>query len=243
MKQEEWFGEWFDSPYYHMLYQHRDENEAKVFLKNLIAYLAPEAEATFLDIGCGKGRHAITLNEMGFDVTGIDLSASSIAEASQHANEKLRFYTHDKREPFSHEAYDYVLNLFTSFGFFNTHREHKEAIAAMAENLKKGGRLILDFLNPYVVINELVEQEVKHVDGINFHINRTYDGAFIIKEISFEDDGRPYRFYEKIKAIRRQDFIDYFEAAGLTILTIFGDYELSPYQKDKSDRVIFLAKK
>ena len=81
MADKAWFKDWFNSPYYHLLYQHRDENEAEQFIKTLIGYLQPAKGATMLDIACGKGRHSMALAEMGFDVTGNDLSEASISEA------------------------------------------------------------------------------------------------------------------------------------------------------------------
>ena len=60
---KKWFHNWFNSPYYHILYTHRDEEEAEFFLDNLCAYLTPKDQSTILDIGCGRGRHAIYLNK------------------------------------------------------------------------------------------------------------------------------------------------------------------------------------
>ena len=76
-----WFKNWFNSPYYHKLYSHRDEAEAEIFINNLVQLLHPPAGAKMLDVACGKGRHSMHLANMHFDVTGIDLSSESIAEA------------------------------------------------------------------------------------------------------------------------------------------------------------------
>ena len=64
-------------------------------------------------MACGKGRHAIYLNQKGYDVTGIDLSPQSIAIAKESENEKLHFAVHDMREVFQANTFDFVLNLFT----------------------------------------------------------------------------------------------------------------------------------
>lgn len=100
MAEKSWYKNWFDSPYYHLLYQHRDEEEASQFIRTLINYLKPIHNSTMLDIACGKGRHSIALAEMGFDVTGIDLSWASIEEAKKSEHDKLHFYQHDMRLPF-----------------------------------------------------------------------------------------------------------------------------------------------
>ncbi len=239
----EWFGEWFDSPYYHILYQHRDHEEASAFIDSLVKYLQPSQKDRILDLACGKGRHAIYLNEKGFDVTGIDLSQKNITHAARHENEHLHFYVHDMREVFACQTYDYVLNLFTSFGYFESHEEHLKTIQAATNALKPGGKLLIDFLNPFTVINALVPEEVKVLNGIAFHISKEYVEGYIVKNIVFEDDGKEYHFQEKVKAIRRKEFMDYFEAAGLSLMETFGDYQLGEYQADSSERMIFLLKK
>ena len=222
MIKNEWFGEWFDSPYYHILYQHRDHTEAKHFIDNLAEHLHFSAEDLILDLACGKGRHSIYLNELGYDVVGIDLSAQNIAFANQFANSRLHFLERDMRKDFNCGPFDFVLNLFTSFGYFDTSEENMLAINNIKNALKPGGFLVLDFLNPYIVVNELIAQEHKIVEGIEFNINKIHsDDGFIIKNIEFEHDGDTYEFHEKVKAIRRVEFLDYFKQAELTVVDIF----------------------
>src|SRR3989344_5362829 len=122
-KHTEWFECWFDSPYYHVLYKNRDFTEAELFIDNLVQLIKPSKSNRILDLACGKGRHAIYLNKKGFDVTGIDLSEKSIECAKISGNETLHFYTHDMRKLFRSNYFDIVLNLFTSFGYFEQERE------------------------------------------------------------------------------------------------------------------------
>ncbi len=240
---KEWFGPWFDSPYYHILYEHRDEKEAKDFIDNLNTYLDFKQSDYLLDIACGKGRHAIYLNSRGLDVVGIDLSHQNIAHAKTYENEKLHFYVQDMRQVFKQETFDFALNLFTSFGYFDTELENEQAICAAAVALKRGGLLVIDFLNPYTVIDLLVPSERKTLRGIDFEINRRYAQGFIMKEIKFTDKGKDYLFTERVKAIRKIEFMRYFIKAGLKLKANFGDYELNPYQWQSSDRMIFILEK
>ena len=73
-----WFKDWFNSKYYHILYKNRNEIEAKLFLDKLINYLPIQKNQKIIDVACGKGRHSIYLNSLGFNVHGIDLSKKSI---------------------------------------------------------------------------------------------------------------------------------------------------------------------
>jgi SAM-dependent methyltransferase len=243
LETREWFGKWFDSPYYHILYKHRDHEEAKAFIDQLISYFGFQKEDRILDLACGKGRHAIYLNKKGFDVVGLDLSHHNIESAQRFENEHLKFDVHDMRVPWPGEKFDYTLNLFTSFGYFDVPGENQQAINSITEGVKEGGKLLIDFLNPYTVINKMLPDEVKKVNGIDFHIMRYLEGEYIIKDIRFEDNGRNYHFKEKVKAIRRIRFLEYFEHAGLEVIDLFGDYELNPYFAGKSERMIFVLRK
>ena len=59
----EWFKNWFNSPYYHILYKERDSYEAEYFIDNLIIYLKIAENSKIIDIACGKGRHSIYLEQ------------------------------------------------------------------------------------------------------------------------------------------------------------------------------------
>ncbi|WP_422361123.1 SAM-dependent methyltransferase [Reichenbachiella sp.] len=244
MSKKEWFDEWFNTIYYHVLYKHRDYEEAAAFLDHLIDYFKIKPHAKILDLACGKGRHSIYLNKKGFDVTGVDLSEENIKFASTKQNDTLHFAVHDMRDVFAREEFDYVFNLFTSFGYFDSKEENLNVIDATIQSLKLGGKFLLDFLNPYVVVNNLVHEEDKTIENIHFNIQRKYtDDQFIIKDIVVDDHGQHYEFQEKVKAIRRTDFLAYFDKINLKVIDIFGDYELSEYKAEESHRLIFVLEK
>lgn len=241
---KEWFGDWFDSKYYHILYKNRDHEEAGKFIDALCDLLNLPQGSKIMDLACGKGRHAIYLNRKGYDVTGLDLSERNILLARHFENESLRFFIHDMRNVWSRNEFDCVMNLFTSFGYFDHEHENQVAIEAATEALKPGGKFVLDFLNPFTVINNLVQDEKKVVGGIEFHINKVYsEEGFLLKKISFEDKGERFCFQEKVKAIRRIKFLEYFENAGLKLIEIFGDYSLKKYEAEESERMIFYLEK
>lgn len=239
---KEWFESWFDSKYYHILYKNRDFTEAETFISNLIDFLQPKADAKFVDIACGKGRHSLFIHKLGFDVTGYDLSEKSIVEASEQSEKNLKFYTHDMRQIFRTNYFDFALNIFTSFGYFKSKRDELNAMKATAGNLKKNGVLVIDFLNREKVITDLVTQESKTIEGIEFKISKRIDNNKIIKEIKFHDQGEHFSFHESVKLLSIDDFKLYLQEAGLKITHTFGNYKLNEFNKN-SERLIIIAKK
>ncbi len=243
--QQPWFKDWFNSAYYHQLYFNRDKTEAQLFIKKLIDYLKPAADARMLDVACGKGRHSMQLAGLGFDVTGIDLSESSIEEALTHESEKLHFYQHDMRLPFWINYFDYAFNFFTSFGYFRTQREHDNAIRSIAGSLKLNGIFVMDYLNVHFSEDHTVHQSETEIDGINFIITKWYDEFHFYKKIIIEDEtqSEPFIYIEKVAKFNLGDFTDMFAYQGLQIQEVFGDYNFGKYDVKKSPRLIMIAKK
>ncbi|MCJ0742575.1 class I SAM-dependent methyltransferase [Pedobacter montanisoli] len=241
--QRKWFQNWFNSPYYHILYSQRNDAEAELLMDNLLAYLKPGVDSKILDIACGRGRHSIYLNKKGYDVTGIDLSEQNIKYAQQFEQKNLHFYVHDMRRLSYINYFDIALNLFTSFGYFETEKEHLNALKAFRKSLKSDGILVLDYFNTRKIINNLTNQETKTIDGIEFHLHKFVADGKIIKHINFEHKLKTYAFEERVQAFLLEDFKRMFEKSGLEIIETFGNYHLEPYNENSSDRLILICKK
>jgi SAM-dependent methyltransferase len=240
-EQNTWFASWFDTPYYHILYKDRDYEEAQLFMDNLTNYLNLPEDAKILDLACGKGRHSVYLNQLGYDVTGADLSKHSIEAAQKYSNDTLHFEVHDMREPFE-QKFDAIFNLFTSFGYFENESDNVTTLKAICESLSEYGFGVIDFMNVNKVIENIVPNEVKTVEGIDFHIKRFVIDNYIYKEIDFEDKGEQFHFVEKVKAFTLQDFEAMMEEAGIYLLDTFGDYKLRKFYKNESERLIMIFK-
>jgi SAM-dependent methyltransferase len=240
---KEWFESWFNSPYYHILYQERDEEEARSFLDNLISFLKPPARSRILDVACGKGRHSVYLNKKGFEVTGFDLSPENIEYDKQFENKTLSFHAHDMREVFRTNYFHYVFNLFSSFGYFDDDADNAKVISANAANLVVGGTLILDYMNSIKVKAILISDNQKESCGIHFRQRRKIISGKIIKTISFCDKGKDYSFEEHLQLYTLKDFEKLFSENNLAIKHVFGDYRLNPFDENTSDRLILIAEK
>ena len=236
-----WFASWFDTPYYHILYKDRNETEAQAFMDTIVHYLNLPENAKILDLACGKGRHAIYLNQLGFDVTGADLSENSITEAKKSETATLHFMEHDMRESFD-TKFDAIFNLFTSFGYFENEEDNLKTLLAMKNSLTEYGFAVIDFMNVPQVVANLIPEEIKTVDEIDFHIKRYLKDNYIYKEIDFEDQGGKFHFTEKVRALTLENFETMMEEAGIFLLDIFGDYKLHKFHKTESERLIMIFK-
>lgn len=245
MAEQAWYKNWFNSPFYHKLYFERDEQEADAFIKKLIAHLKPTPGSRMLDVACGKGRHSKTLASLGFHVTGIDISPDSIAFAKQFENENLEFYIHDMRLPFHVNYFDYALNFFTSFGYFNTRREHDDAIRTITKSLKPGGVFVLDYLNVHYAEERLVHNEVKEIDKTNYEIHRWDDETHFYKKITVTDPtlSKPFDYTEKVAKFSLGEFTDMLAFQGLQVQEVFGDYQFTKYDIRRTPRLILIAGK
>lgn len=240
-KIKKWYASWFDTPHYHILYKDRNYAEAQLFIDNITHYLNLPENAKILDLACGKGRHSIYLNTLGYNVIGADLSKNSIQIASKYQNDTLHFQIHDMRKPFE-DKFDAILNMFTSFGYFENDEDNLITLKAIKTSLSEYGFGVIDFMNVNQVINNLIPNEIKTVDEIDFQIKRYEKEGYIIKEIDFEDHGKKYHFTEKVKALTLQDFEYLMQQANINLLDVFGDYKLKKFHKTYSDRLILIFK-
>lgn len=241
----EWFESWFDSDHYHRLYANRDQGEASAFVERLIDHLKPVAGATMLDLGCGSGRHSRSLAAYGYRVTGIDLSAASLAKAREHAVPAVCFIEQDMRTPFGRSVFDYVFSLFTSVGYFEDYCDNATVVRNIARSLRPGGTLVLDYLNIRSAERNLVGNEVVARGEYCYRITRWTTDAAFFKRIVLEDPqaATPVDHVERVSKLTLADFQRLMNACGFSIESVFGSYSLEPFDEQQSPRLIIIAKK
>ncbi len=240
-----WFASWFDTEYYHQLYNNRDEREAVRFITNILDYLKLPAGSKVLDIACGKGRHAKAISERGYHVIGTDLSPNSIDEANEMRNENLAFFVQDMREPFRTNEFDAAFNFFTSFGYFDSESDNEHAAAAFVQNLKPGGVLLIDFVNKAHALANIKAKatEVQMRGELKFDIERTFEDGRYLKNITVCEGEQCMRFQESLQSLVLADFERYFLPLGMELKQTFGNYDLEAYDAEQSPRLILLLQK
>lgn len=239
----DWFESWFDSPYYHILYKDRNDEEAALFIDHIVSYLQLPQGATVWDLCCGKGRHSIYLHKKGFRTIGTDLSANSIRLAREHETKDLDFFVHDMRQPFRINFFDAVFNLFTSFGYFKNERDNHKVFKSVYNSLKPGGLFVIDYLNSDVVKNNLTPHFVREIEGIVFTIDKKIEDNVIIKDIRFSDKGRTYHYKEEVRLFNKESFSALALANGFELVHPFGDYDLHEFNPQACPRLILVFRK
>jgi len=239
-----WFKEWFNTPYYHILYKDRDFQEAEIFISKLTKFLKLPKNSKIIDLACGKGRHSLYLNRLGYDVMGLDLSEESILHNQQFENENLKFAVHDMRDEIFpqliSEKADMVMNLFTSFGYFDDEKDDERVFVSVKNALKNKGIFVLDFLNEEFVKKTLVPETIQHKGGIDFHIKKRIENNYIIKDIIFEDDNQQHHYFEKVKLHKAEEILEIAEKIGFSKKHIFGNYLLEDFDAKTSPRSILI---
>jgi len=238
-QKQEWFEEWFDTEYYHILYQDRNDDEAQLFMLNLLSYLKLKSHSKILDLPCGKGRHAVFLNSLGYNVVGADLSENSIKYATQFTNESLHFEVHDMRDAFT-TKFDAIFNLFTSFGYFDDEEINIKVLQNLKNGLQKDGVLVIDFMNVMHVKKHHVKEEIIIKNNIKFTITKSITDQFIIKDIRFTADGIQHHFTERVKYLPLETIKGYLKKANLKLKHTFGEYSLTDFDSENSSRLILI---
>ncbi|MFZ1687827.1 MAG: methyltransferase domain-containing protein [Flavobacteriales bacterium] len=237
-----WFKEWFGTPYYALLYGNRDEQEAKAQVDGALALTGLKPGDHVLDMACGRGRHVRWFTERGMRVTGFDVNADAIT-AARRAAPGADLHVHDMRAPFAEGAFDLVVNLFTSFGYFEKRSDDLLVLRAVHTALKPGGSLLIDFMNTPKVIAGLVAKEERAVGEVRFTMTRRVHEGMVEKSIRVSDRGIKHQYMERVMALTPEEIVSMAEQCGFRVAGRFGDFEGNPYDVERSERFVLWVKR
>ncbi len=244
-----WYASWFGEEYL-ALYPNRDDREAElqaIFVKELLSSYAKRGRVGFLDLACGTGRHAVVLFGGRNRVVGLDLSAHLLASALTRRERPIPGYVRgDMRHlPFRPGSFGAVVNFFTSFGYFERPEEDFRVLFEVRRSLAVGGAFLSDVFNAQRVLSTLASREEKTIAGERVSIRRQYDPTtrMIEKEIQMGMEGDARTFRERVRAYTEAELRDLHRKAGLEVIAAYGDFDGSPFDVQKSPRLILLAVK
>lgn len=240
-QEADWFEEWFGDDYLR-IYQHRDESEAEHAIELISSQLHGRDIRTVLDLACGAGRHSQALCERWWTV-GLDLSAALLRVARREAAD-TPYVRADMRElPFMAESFDLVVNLFTSFGYFDDDHEHARVLTCLHTAMRQGGMLVIDFLNAGQVRRNLVPHDRRVENGITIEQSRIIspDSRFVEKKIRLRERGREY--VERVRLLSAGDLERMLEGARFEVVHCFGDYTGNTWSENSPRTILFATRK
>jgi SAM-dependent methyltransferase len=235
-----WYKEWFGEEYLE-LYAHRDRGEAERHVDFVAARLGGERPRAVLDLACGAGRHTAALRRRGYRALGIDLSVTLLGQSPE-----LPRVAGDMRcLPCADAIFDWVLNFFTSFGYFESERENFRILEEMVRVMRPGGRFLIDLFNIDRVLATLETHESREMNGRRVEIERWYDARSrrLNKQIRVYSADRPTRSYlESVRAYRLDEVSNGLEWAGLELQETYGEFTGEEFEAD-SERLILVGRR
>lgn len=241
-----WFRDWFASNDYIEVYNHRDDKEAEKFFTFLLEKFPIGNDKYILDAACGAGRHSIYLSQQGFKVFGFDLSRTLLTHAKRNAlnkNVNVNLINGDIRTIAFQKQFDLILNLFTSFGYFEKDEENFRFFKNSFSFLKEGGYFVLDYLNKNYLIDNLVPENIEIVGDKKIIQKRRIENDRVIKDIEISNAGGKAEFFESVKLYYPEDIEKAFSNFGYTLVDRFGEYSGDTFDEKISSRYIAVFKK
>lgn len=248
MPGRQWWQDFFELSDCLQLGAFPDKLETRWEVESLLALLHPTPSDLILDACCGQGRHTVLLAAAGLRVVGLDRSVALTRQA-QTARRRERLRAHivrgDLRQIPLRSAFTIVLNLFNSFGYLDDPEDDRLALAEMARCLRSGGRFLMETRNKdFQRASVPFSQVVRLADGERAVVECDYDETLRQLRSRWTQIGPPETLYAEsaIRLYSPEELVDLFEAVGLHVLDLYGDYDRRPFL-EVHRKLLILARK
>jgi SAM-dependent methyltransferase len=245
MSEKNWYEKWFSNKYYLEIYSHRDEREARDIVNLIQRYVPLSNNDKVLDVCCGAGRHSLELARRGYDVAGFDLSSYLISQAKEslsnakETNLHVEFTIKDMKDFSFGNVFDMAINVFTSFGYFETDEDNFKVFENVKKSLKQGGYFVFDFINSDNLRKTLISESEDEYDGVKVLQKRYIENNFVYKDIYIGED----KYTERLRLYNTDDINSVFETLGFNVKNTFGDYYGNAFDRENSKRMVYICKK
>lgn len=238
------------SPSYVKDFEHITTNErTKLEIDFLEKVLKLKKGVKILDLACGYGRHSIELARRGYKVTGVDINSSLLKEAKRLARKSgvtITWVESDMRNlPFK-ESFDFILNLFTSFGYFDNDEDDKLIVQKVAQALKPGGQFVLDVDSRDSFVRNFTKIKCrKSSDDAIVLIERKFNFAesrIYAERTRISASGKRKKEYPTLRIYTLTELIALCQSEGLTFMEAYGAYDGQKISFD-SERCIVISEK
>lgn len=173
--------------YYDLLYKDKDYISETNYIKKLINLYKPDSEE-LLDLGCGTGKHILSIAESGINVTGVEISEVMLEKAINNLRErkelhhKVKFFHGDLKSIRLKEKYDVIILLFHVMSYQTSNNDLLLTFKTIKEHLKENGICIFDFWYGPAVLTEKPDKREKRLSDDDISILRTSNPVMRINE-------------------------------------------------------------
>jgi 2-polyprenyl-3-methyl-5-hydroxy-6-metoxy-1,4-benzoquinol methylase len=201
-----------------------------------------------LDLCCGPGRFSIALAERGFSVTGVDRTKYLLDKArarARTAQVTVEWIQKDMRDFVRREAYDFILSMFSSFGYFDVREEDTVVLRNILESLRPGGAFLIDFFGKETLAKVFQSALAETLpDGTTLlQQPKIVDGwSRIVTDWTVIRKGRARKFTFQLNLYSGQELRQAMESAGFTDVKLYGNLDGQPYGVEAT-RLIVLGRK
>lgn len=208
--------------------------------------IRPVPGAAILDLCCGPGRHALELASRGYRVTGVDITEPFLGAARDSAaamGVELELIRADARSWTRPGAFDLALNLFTSFGYFDTRKEDEAILGAALRSLAPGGAIVLELNGKEIAARDFVAGESFEREGLavttEFSVVGPWEG---LRARWIVDDGRRKVDRSWVQRLYSgTELRDSLLSAGFAEVSLYGSWLAAPYDH-AADTLIAVAR-
>ena len=243
---KEWYKEWFASEEYLEVYLHRNSDDAKKLVSLILDTSKLAYGSTILDAACGAGRHSGIFASLGYKVTGFDLSKTLLQVAGAEAKQKalnINYACGDLRKVFFNYKFDLIVNLFTSFGYFDSDEDNFSFLKNSIKILNDNGSYVLDYLNEKFLRLNLIGTSVKKLNDKSILESRRIINDRVEKEITIANKFSERKYVESVKLYSKQKIEFEMTKAGYKCFRIYGNYDSSDFDENYSSRLIMFFSK
>ncbi|MFO7447074.1 MAG: class I SAM-dependent methyltransferase [Ignavibacteriaceae bacterium] len=242
----EWFEDWFNTDEYLYVYQHRNETDAGQLAELILQNTNLPPFSPVLDMACGAGRHSVIFAKHGCYVTAVDLSRNLLNVAKKAASEagvKINFLRSDLRFFSIDTTFDLIVNLFTSFGYFEQDEENFKLLINAYNHLSLSGYFVFDYFNISCIKKNLIPESVKEIPGGKIIQQRSISGNRLIKKITIIKNMHEKQYMESVRMYSCNELKNKMKEIGFDIIKTFGDFNGNTFNEETSPRVIIIARR
>lgn len=242
----EWFKDWFATDEYLSVYRHRDESDACKLFNLILDNINLPQDAEVLDFACGAGRYSLLFARKGYKVTGFDLCGNLLKIAKQNASLSglnVNFFCTDLRQVCLKKKFDLVINLFTSFGYFENDDDNFKLFRSAYNHLKENSYFVFDYFNVEYLKSTLPRNTKDVYDRTIMIQKRFIDNNRVNKIIQIKKDDLEKQYMESVSLYDPDEIKCRMKKIGFDIKKIFGNYSGEEFNCFSSPRLIIVAQK